>query len=98
MEEDEVERPKKEGGLEQEEVEEKKKKKEGEERFYDVDMQIDKEMFAGRTSDVVKGKFISFRYTGTYQHGPPVNPRISFSLSSSPLLSFPLFSFLFCFI
>jgi hypothetical protein len=67
-------------------VKEKRQEREGqkidekdsdEQEFYDVEMQPDGEMFTGKNSEIVPGKFVSFRYTGRFHNGPPINPRIS---------------------
>eukprot|EP00026_Physarum_polycephalum_P002177 Phypoly_transcript_02182.p1 GENE.Phypoly_transcript_02182~~Phypoly_transcript_02182.p1 ORF type:complete len:962 (+),score=179.47 Phypoly_transcript_02182:307-2886(+) len=53
------------------EIEERKERE-----FYDVEMQLDEEMFTGKKSEIIPGKFVSFRYTGRIHNGPPINPRI----------------------
>lgn len=66
-------------GGEEGEGERGKKKKED---YYDVEMAVDESKF-GDVSEIVKGKFVSFYYSGELSgRGPPINPKVLLSFLS----------------
>lgn len=63
--------------------EEKGEEDDDDEGYFEVELKVDEALFEGDTSEIVPGKFVSFRYIGEYNiPGPPVNPKISIPHSS----------------
>ena len=47
--------------------------------FHDVEMTVARDdEFEGQTTNIIPGKFVSFKYLGEYNaFGPPLNPTVS---------------------
>ena len=52
--------------------------------YFELEMKVDEKLFDGDISEISVGTFVAFRYLGEYTGGvgPPLYPRVSFSLFS----------------